>query len=134
MSKITKQSAKELSRDFDAAATAVSNFLVENYGTLSAKEIETIRSLRWTLFDLAEEITQRSIGVILNDIQADLSVIKDATVRAKKAVKALNNVGRTIAIASSLIDLAMAVSTGNVSAIAKSIADLAGLSKKEKSA
>lgn len=134
MSTIRKQEAKALSHDFDTAATAVSKFLIDHYGDLTAKEIEKIRSLRWTLFDLAEEVTQRAIGVVLDGLTGDLKTIQDATAKATGAVKRLKDVGKVIAIASTLIDLAIAVSSQNIDGIVEAVGDLADLTKKEKPA
>ncbi len=131
MSTIKKQDAKVLSGNFDAAATAVSNYLIANYADLSAKEIERIRSLRWTLFDLAEEMTQRAIGVVLDGLEGDLKAITSATEKATAAVKKLKDVGKVVAITSTLIDLAMSVTSGNIGGIADAIGKLADLVKKE---
>ena len=127
MSKINSNEAKDLSLDFDQAATAVGHYLAKNYGKLKPEEIDEIRSLRWTLFDLAEELTQRAIGVNLAKLEGGLPVIRDATASAAKAVAKLKAVGTVVSIVSGLIDLAMAVSTGNVGGIAKSVGSLAKL-------
>lgn len=134
MSKISPKDATDLSLDFDMAATSVGQYLAKNYGKLQPAEIESLRSLRWTLFDLAEELTQRAIGVNLTKLEGGLPVIREAAATATKAVKKLKAVGTVISIVSVLIDLVMSVSTGNAGGIAKNVGSLAKLVDGEKKA
>lgn len=134
MSKINTIEARDLSLEFDKAATALGKYLGDNYAQLTPKEISGIRSLRWTLLDLAEEITQRAIGVNLSNLEGGLPLIRRATAKASKALAKLKLVGTVISVASSLIDLALAVSSGNLEGIAKSVEILAKAVDSEKTA
>jgi hypothetical protein len=124
-SKITKPDAALLSQSLDEAATLIGQYLAKNFNDLSTAQRKKVRDLRWTLFDLAEEAEQRAIGTKLDEIDEGMDAITASINKAKKTLKVIQNVGNTVALISSLIDLALAINSASPSSIVKGIQGIA---------
>lgn len=121
MATINKAGAQELGVSLHDAANLVGGYLVANFNVLTSAQRAKVRDSQWTLFDLAEEAEQRAIGTRLTIIEGGLETIKEGIDRAKEALKTIRNVGNTVVLVSSIIDLALALNSASPQGILKGL-------------
>jgi HPt (histidine-containing phosphotransfer) domain-containing protein len=117
MTKITSQDAIDLAKQFKEAAVAVGDFQLQNWDNLSKDDRRSLTDVEYTLLDYSQDLVTYAVGKALDDAQASLAQIKDATARANRVVKTVNDVKKVIGIATALVTLGAAIYTGNVGGI-----------------
>lgn len=115
--KLTSQDALDLARTFRESAKAVGDYLYENWDVLSEASRGRLRSMDVTLMNVATDLVTHAVGVIIDEGQASLTDLSNATKTATDAIKKINDVKKSIVITTALIGLAAAIPTNNLSSI-----------------
>jgi hypothetical protein len=111
---VSEAEAVRMASDFSKAASAVGDHVSRNLGTLSREEVDLLLEKQNELFGKAQELREQAVLLILRDARADLALIREATQGARNAVRNMRNVASVISLITGVVDLALAVSTGNL--------------------
>lgn len=126
MPTITAQAAIELAKLFKESAIVVGQFQLSNWDQLSKTERRNLTDTEYTLLDHSQNLVTYAVGRMLDDAQASLNQIKQATASANTAIRTITNVKKALAIATSLVTLGAAIYTANPSGIAAAVSGVAG--------
>lgn len=121
---ITKEQARELAALFRNLSIQLGDFRFDNWGTLTPAYRQTIQDAEWTLLNASSDMTTKAVGIALDNMQADLKVIIDATTKAKKTIGSIKKVKAVIEVAAAAVALAGAIASQNPGAIASAAANL----------
>jgi hypothetical protein len=109
---------------FLEASIALKRFRLERWKRLSPKQRSVLRDQAQTLSTLSDQLLNKAIRLVLDDLKESLEAVKGATERATEAVRELKNVADVLAVATGLVALAGAITTENPAAVAAAVADL----------
>lgn len=121
---ITKEQARQLAALFRNLSIQLGDFRFDNWGTLSPAYRQTIQDAEWTLLNASSDMTTTAVGIALENMQADLKAVIDATTKAKKTIGSIKKVKAVIEVAAAAVALAGAIASQNPSAIASAAANL----------
>jgi hypothetical protein len=133
MPKITSQEALDLAKLFKEAALALGQFQLSQWDSLSKNERRRLTDDEYTLLDHSQNLITYAVGVMLDDAQASLDQIKNATTAANQAIKTINDIEKVIAVSAALVTLGAAIYSGNPSGVADAVTGLVGTVGKQPS-
>lgn len=115
--KLTSQDALKLAKTYREAAKAVGDYLYENWDSISSTDRSRLRSMDVTLMNVATDLVTHAVGIVIDEGQASLSDLSDATKTATNAVNKIADVKKAIVITTALIGLAAAIPTNDMGSI-----------------
>ena len=121
---LSKDQARELAQSFRDISTQLGEFRFRNWGNLSLEQRQSIEDAEWTLLNYSNELITTAVGLVLNDMQADLNAISAATAHAKKVIETINTVQDVLTVTASLIMFGGSIASGNYNAILSASQDL----------
>lgn len=121
---ISKDQARELAKTFRDLSNQLGDFRFKNWTSLSTGQRQSIEDAEWTLLNYSSDFITTAVGIALNDMQADLKAISDATAKAKKVIATIDTVKDILKVTAALIVLGGAVASQNPSSIASAAGDL----------
>ena len=126
---ISKDQARELAKTFRDLSNQLGDFRFKNWSNLSTGQRQSIEDAEWTLLNYSSDFITTAVGIALNDMQADLKAISDATAKAKKVIATIGTVRDILKVTAALIVLGGAIASQNPSAIASAAGDLFNTAK-----
>jgi len=124
MSKISNEDVADLEKQYTESANSLVTFLINNFATLTPDQRNILRNQGIALINQVQELETHAVGVILDDTQASLNQIKQATKDANQAIKTVNSFKNAITIATSLVTLSASIYAGNIGGIASALQGL----------
>jgi len=124
MSKISNEDVADLEKQYTESANSLGTFLINNFATLTPDQRNSLRNQGIALINQVQELETHAVGVILDDTQASLNQIKQATKDANQAIKTVNSFKNAITIATSLVTLSASIYAGNIGGIASALQGL----------
>lgn len=126
---ISKDQARKLAKTFRDLSNQLGDFRFKNWSNLSTGQRQSIEDAEWTLLNYSSDFITTAVGIALNDMQADLKAISDATAKAKKVIATIGTVRDILKVTAALIVLGGAIASQNPSAIASAAGDLFNTAK-----
>lgn len=123
MPKLSAAQAFELARQFNEVAQKLAAYRFANWGKLTPGQRTDLENQEWTIRNYSSDFTALSIKVDVANLAQTLSSIKRATDKMKTAVKNLEQIGKIIKVATIMITIGAAVTTGNPAAIAAAVSE-----------
>ena len=124
MKNLTAQQASDLGKTFLELEQLVADFRYSNWDKLSKLQNQKLGSLQWSILNSAEDIFALSTIIVMDDVQRDLTKIKDITKEINKTLKMLKDIQKGIDIAAAVVTLAAAIISKNPPGIVDSINEL----------
>lgn len=121
---ISKDQARELAKTFRDLSNQLGDFRFKNWSNLSTGQRQSIEDAEWTLLNYSSDFITTAVGIILNDMQADLKAISDATAKAKKVIATSDSVRDILKVTAALIVFGGAVASQNPSSIASAAREI----------
>lgn len=126
---ISKDQARKLAKTFRDLSNQLGDFRFKNWSNLSTGQRQNIEDDEWRLLNYSSDFITTAVGIALNDMQADLKAIADATAKAKKVIATIGTVKDILKVTAALIVLGGAIASQNPSAIASAAGDLFNTAK-----
>lgn len=117
---ISKEQARELGRAFLDVAHALGTYRFENWSDLTPADRKRIEGEEWDLLTYSSSLTTKAVGVVLDDLKADLALIAAGAAQATKVIGTIRDVKAALKIAAAFVTLGGAIVSGNAVAIATS--------------
>ncbi len=117
--------ARDLARQFGDLSYAVHVYLIENWKKLKPRERSLLEAYQWNLLGLSSDLVAQAVTVTLQDLEATLKKINDATTKARSVLKTIKDVQKAVTIVAAAAGLAAAIATGNAGAIVSGVENLA---------
>lgn len=114
---ISKDQARDIAQAFLDVSHALGKYRFENFDDLTKAERQQIEDAEWDLLGASGSFVTKAVGIALADMENDLKAISDATKKGKKAIGTINKVKAVINVATALVTLAGAITSGNPIAI-----------------
>ncbi|MEO8767864.1 MAG: hypothetical protein ABI363_05940 [Nitrosospira sp.] len=124
MDKFTADDVYELGNLFRDAAIALGDWRIKNRDGLSRMQWEELDEREITLLNTASSICTSAVGLILEDSQATRARLESSVKSAKSAMHRIAIFKQALDLASALVLLAGAVTSGNVAVIPAAIVAL----------
>ena len=124
MSEISGADALDLAKRYKQAATNLGQYQLDNWESLTTDQRRLLTDEEYTLLDNSQNLATYAVGVLLDDAQASLDKIKQATDEANKAIQTVADFKKVLGIATALVTLAAAITAGNPGGIASAVGDL----------
>jgi hypothetical protein len=124
MTQITSEDALDLARLFKESALGLGQFQLDHWNNLSEGQRRDLTDQEYTLLDHSQNLVTYAVGVMLDEAQASLDDIREATVKANKAIQTVTNIKKVMEIATALITLGAAIYSANPSGIATAVSDV----------
>jgi len=121
MTKITAAQALQLAKDYNQSANNIGEFRLKNWDKLSAEERLVLGNTGRTLLDHSQDLITYAVGKILDDTEASLNDIRQATADANQTIETINDIKKVINIGAALVSLAAAIYTENPAGIAQAV-------------
>lgn len=121
MAKISKSDAIELAKTYKEAAVLLGQFQLDHWDELSATDRRDLTDEEYTLIDFSQNLVTYAMGVLLDEAQASIDDLKNATDQANKALQKIETVKKALTVATALVKLGGAIHAGDPGAIASSI-------------
>ncbi|MGE3935844.1 MAG: hypothetical protein AB7F67_21470 [Rhodospirillaceae bacterium] len=118
MAKLTSDDAFDLSRRYHDLAMAVADHRFDHRKTLKARELKELEDLQWSLMNASSDLATHAVGLVLDETQASLAQLRQATDQARKAIRKLDTAKKVLTIAGATLGLAMAVMSKDIGAVA----------------
>ncbi len=118
---ISSDQAFDLARRLRSASVALGDYRFEQWEDLTKKRRERIEGLEWDLMLEAMKVTTAAVGLALDEADTSLTQVREATAKAKAAIKTLDDVRKVVAVATALVGLAAAVAAKDPGAVAKNV-------------
>ena len=116
---LTSEEAFDLARQLRGAAVDIGNYRFKHWDELGKARREKLEVLEWDLAVGAMQTTTAGVGLALEEVDTSLTALRDATGKARKAIKTLEDVRKVIKVATALVGLAAAVASKDPVAVAK---------------
>ena len=129
MTKITQADALALAKTFKASALTVGQFQLDQWDMLSKSQRHALANSEFALLDHSQNLITGAVGLRLDEAQASLAAIQQATALANQAIQRISDVKKVLAIATVLVALGTVIATGNPSGIPTMINNLVALVK-----
>ena len=120
---LTADDFRSLADQFTGLARSIVVFEGSNPG-LSDSDFNTIDHLRQAALDYSDHFLISAVQQTLQDLDAPLQQISNATASMNTKLKNLQNIGKAISLATAGIQLAAAIMTGQLPAIGQAIGSL----------
>jgi hypothetical protein len=124
MDKLTADDVSELGNLFRDAAIALGDWRIKNRAGLSRVQWDELDEREITLLNTASSLYTSAVGLILEDSRAALARLQSSVKSAKSAVHRIAIFKEALDLASALILLAGAITSGNVAVIPAAVVAL----------
>ena len=124
MGKLTSHEAFELGNHFREAAIALDDWRIKNRDSLSRFQWDELDDRIVTVLNNASSMYTSAVGLILEDSRAALARLQSSVKSAKSAVHRIAIFKEALDLASALVFLAGAITSGNVAVIPAAIVAL----------
>ncbi|MEP6878292.1 MAG: hypothetical protein ABI865_05540 [Nitrosospira sp.] len=124
MDKLTADDVSELGNLFRDAAIALGDWRIKNRAGLSRAQWDELDEREITLLNTASSLYTSAVGLILEDSQAALARLQSSVKSAKSAVHRIAIFKEALDLASALVFLAGAITSGNVAVIPAAVVAL----------
>ena len=131
---ISKDQARELGRVFLDVAHALATYRFDCWNDMTASDRKRIEEEEWNLLRSSSSLGTAAVGVILDQLGADLPAIVSGAGQAGKVVETLRDVKAVVKIGAAFAALGGAIASGNPVAIAAAAAAAAGTVEAARSA
>jgi len=121
MTQITSEDALDLARLFKESALGLGQFQLDHWNNLSEGQRRDLTDQEYTLLDHSQNLVTYAVGVMLDEAQASLDDIREATVKTNQAIQTVTNIKKVMEIATALITLGAAIYSANPSGIATAV-------------
>lgn len=121
---ITKDQARDLGRAYLDMSHALGEYRFDNWDDLGAAQRKSIEDLEWSLQNMSSDLTTQAVGAALDDMDADLKALQDATAKAKAVIADIEHVKDLITVATKALALGGALISKHPEAIASAAKDL----------
>jgi len=121
---ITKKDARKIAQDFLDSSHRLGQYRFTNWDKLTSAQRQKIENFEWDLLNYSSNFITTAVGIALNDMDADLKAITDATNEARAAIEKIDNAKEVINITADLVALGGAITSKNPSAIGSAAKDL----------
>jgi len=116
---LTADEAFDLACRFRELAKQVGDTRIDKWDDLKPAQRQELEDQEWDLLGQAMSMRTKAVGLALDESGPSLAKIIRTTDDARKAIKALSDVGKAIDIAATAVTLAAAVLSKDPPAIAK---------------
>ncbi len=117
--------ARRLAALFDDFSTSVDEYRLTLPDDTPKEQLSRLKIQAQILESQSHQFTADAIGATLAAIQHDLAHVKEVTAQAKDQLNVLNSVAKAISIASSAVDLGLAIVSGSPGGILAATESLA---------
>ena len=124
MDKLTADDVSELGNLFRDAAIALGDWRIKNRVGLSRAQWDELDEREIMLLNIASSLYTSAVGLILEDSRAALARLQSSVKSAKSAVHRIAIFKEALDLASALILLAGAITSGNVAVIPAAVVAL----------
>ncbi len=124
MDKLTADDVSELGNLFRDAAIALGDWRIKNRAGLSRAQWDELDEREITLLNTASSLYTSAVGLILEDSRAALARLQSSVTSAKSAVHRIAIFKEALDLASALVFLAGAITSGNVAVIPAAVVAL----------
>lgn len=121
MPKLSADQARQLASDFHDLAFEFGHYRFDNWDSLSAAQRSKLEGLQWTLLNYSSDFSSQAMSITLQDIDATLQKIKDATDQAEKAIEDIKAVDKIFKVAVAGTVLGAAIVSGNPQGIVSAV-------------
>lgn len=126
MENLTSEQAAQLSDDFYKLATAMLDFRVENWDSLSNEQHQILSDTRSKCLEIGENILALSTTLVMNEVAASLQKIQEVTDEIHGTIKRLKNIQKGLNIAAAVLVLGVAIIEKDPGKIGESIKGMVG--------
>ena len=112
MPKLVLDPITQLSQDFHDLAFAFGHFCYDHWDQLTPPQRAQLRSFQQSLLDSSELVDALAIAKILSNLKLTMADLRDATVKANKAVQQIKLVDKIFAIGVSATVFAADIAAG----------------------
>jgi hypothetical protein len=105
--------ARELADLFRDAATAIRDYLRDNFNTSDSPDYQTLNDLAKTLVLRSSSMTTDAVGLAIDEMADDAAELQQVTTEAKESLAHLQTIGTVINVAAASVDLATAIVSKN---------------------
>ncbi len=123
MPKLTAAQTFELARQFNEVAQKLGAYRFANWSKLTPGQRTNLENQEWTIRNYSSDFVALSIKLDVADVAQTLTGIKRGTDRMKAAVKNLEQIAKIIKVATIMISIGAAVTTGNPTVIAAAVSE-----------
>jgi hypothetical protein len=117
--------ARELACVFRQISVALGDFRFQHWAGLSKEDRDTLENAEWTLLNYSSDFITQAVGLVLDDTQASLARLQQATAAAQQTVATIQDIKKVITLAALAIKLAAALASTDPGAIAGALGNLA---------
>ena len=117
--KITSNEAFELSKGFRKLSVELGDYRFDQWNNLTPSQRQKIENDEWTLLNASSDMITMAVGLVLDETVVRFNELKKSTLEAKKAVKKLKEIKKIIKITTAAVQLAGAIVSKDLGAIAK---------------
>jgi hypothetical protein len=126
MEKLSESDLVQLSQSFLGAAHALADFLFNEWDSLKPAVRARLNSMHTSLTMVATDLITHAVGVTLDNSQTSLAQLISVTSAAQQAFAKIKSFKNAIKVATALIALATAISTGDAPHILVAVTGLTG--------
>jgi len=126
MANLTSEQAKQLSDNFFVLSTALLDFRVANWDSLSKEDHQILSDARSKSLEFGEQILALATSLIMNEVAESLDTIHQVTSDIKGTIKNLKNIQKGLNIAAAILVLGIAVLEKDPGKIGESIKGMVG--------
>lgn len=124
MDKLSADEAFELGNQFRDAAVTLGDWRFKNRASLSKAQWDELDEREITLLNAASSIYASAVSLVLTDSRAPVARLQSSVESAKSAIQHIASFKQVLDLASALILLAGAISSGNAASIPAGIVAL----------
>jgi hypothetical protein len=124
---INAEEARDLARSFREFSKSLGDYRFDNWDSLTKAERQEIENMEWTSLNYSSDFTTTAVGLTLDNVDVSVGKLVKATNKARQVVAKIEATKRVIAIGSAALQLAAAIASGGLGAIAEKITALNAL-------
>ena len=124
MDKLSADEAFELGNQFRDAAVTLGDWRFKNRASLSKAQWDELDEREITLLNAASSIYASAVSLVLTDSRAPVARLQSSVESAKSAIQHIASFKQVLDLASALVLLAGAISSGNAASIPAGIVAL----------
>ena len=124
MDKLSADEAFELGNQFRDAAVTLGDWRFKNRASLSKAQWDELDEREITLLNAASSIYASAVSLVLKDSRAPVARLQSSVESAKSAIQHIASFKQVLDLASALVLLAGAISSGNAASIPAGIVAL----------
>ena len=124
MAKLTSKQVNEIANNFLALAQSIGEYRYKNFDSLTKTQNKILRESHKRTLDYSDDLYTLSATLVMNDIKNSLTKLESITKKIKKSYKSLEDVQKSINIATSVVTLGASIFSLNPQAIIDSLGNL----------